>query len=66
MKTPPLHQPLPPWNDTPLVIPETQQPMPLAELLQLSAVTETDADTAVQSWRDKSAKMPEILDAEPT
>jgi hypothetical protein len=40
--------------------------MPLAELLQLSAVTETDADTAVQSWRDKSAKMPEILDAEPT
>jgi hypothetical protein len=62
----PLHQPLTPWQDAPIVIPENQQPMPTAELLQLSAITEQDADNAVETWRERSAKMPEILDAEPT
>lgn len=53
--------------DAALIVPESAEPMPLSELLELAEVTEQDITAAVTDWKAKNSgdEFEKILEADP-
>lgn len=53
------------FRDQLLEIPSGEEPLPLANLLEIAEVTESDVQAAADQWKQNASTLPEILEAEP-